>query len=180
MNQNPEQLARDEIDRQLIACGWVVQDKKTFNLNANIGVAIREFQTSVGPADYVLFVSGIPVGLIEAKREEEGVRLTVVEGQSEEYAKAKIKHVDNTLIRFVYESTGEVTRFTDYRDPKPRSRPVFSFHRPQTFERLLRDAKTLRSGVHDIPALQPDGLRDCQVTAITNWKSHSEKTAQRP
>lgn len=85
MNQNPEQLARDEIDRQLLACGWVIQDKRTFNLSANTGVAIKEFQTSVGPADYVLFVSGKPVGLIEAKREEEGVRLTMVEEQSDDY-----------------------------------------------------------------------------------------------
>jgi type I site-specific restriction endonuclease len=79
MNQNPEQLARDEIDRQLIACGWVIQNKNTFNLTAGIGVATREFQTNVGPADYILFVNQKPVGLIEAKREEEGVRLTMHE-----------------------------------------------------------------------------------------------------
>ena len=74
MNQNPEQLARDEIDRQLIACGWVIQDKNTINLSANLGVAVREYQTDVGPADYVLFVNKKPVGIIEAKREEEAVR----------------------------------------------------------------------------------------------------------
>ncbi|HET7897529.1 MAG TPA: DEAD/DEAH box helicase family protein, partial [Flavisolibacter sp.] len=68
----------------------------------------------------------------------------------------------------MYESTGELTRFTDYRDPKPRSRPVFTFHRPETFEAWLREEKTLRARVHDIPLLQADGLRDCQVTAITN------------
>ncbi|RPD51085.1 DEAD/DEAH box helicase [Paracnuella aquatica] len=156
------------MDRQLLACGWLVQDKKTFNLTAGVGVAIREFQTSVGPADYVLFVNGKPVGLIEAKREEEGVRLTMVEDQSTEYATAKLKYVKADPLPFVYESTGELTRFTDYRDPKPRSRPVFSFHRPQTFAAWLRELKTLRARVHDIPPLQPDGLRDCQVTAITN------------
>ncbi|WP_241558471.1 type I restriction-modification enzyme R subunit C-terminal domain-containing protein [Paracnuella aquatica] len=145
-----------------------MQDKKTFNLTAGVGVAIREFQTSVGPADYVLFVNGKPVGLIEAKREEEGVRLTMVEDQSTEYATAKLKYVKADPLPFVYESTGELTRFTDYRDPKPRSRPVFSFHRPQTFAAWLRELKTLRARVHDIPPLQPDGLRDCQVTAITN------------
>jgi type I restriction enzyme R subunit len=130
LNQNPEQLARDEIDRQLLACGWVIQTKKTFNLAAGPGVAIREFQTAIGPADYVLFVAGKPVGLIEAKRQEEGVRLTMVEDQSTEYATAKLKYIANDLLPFVYESTGEITRFTDYRDPKPRSRPVFTFHRP--------------------------------------------------
>ena len=28
VNQNPEQIARDNIDRQLIACGWVIQGLK--------------------------------------------------------------------------------------------------------------------------------------------------------
>jgi len=168
MNQNPEQLARDRIDDQLTASGWILQDKKSINLAAGIGVAIREYQTDAGPADYILFVNRKPVGLIEAKREEEGVRLTTVEEQSTEYASAKLKYIANDPLPFVYESTGEVTRFTDYRDPKPRSRPVFTFHRPETFESWLREEKTLRKRVHDIPELQPDGLRDCQVTAITN------------
>ncbi len=168
MNQNPEQLARDRIDNQLMACGWILQDKRSFNLAAGPGVAIREFQTAAGPADYVLFVNRKPVGLIEAKREEEGVRLTTVEDQSTEYATDKLKYFSNEPLRFVYESTGELTRFNDYRDPKPRSRPVFTFHRPQTFETFLRESKTLRARVRDIPPLTSEGLRDCQVTAITN------------
>ena len=99
MNQNPEQLARDEIDRQLLATGWVIQNKKTFNLSANIGVAIRELQTSVGPADYVLFVNQKPVVLIEAKRQKEGVHLTMVEDQSTEYAWSE-RHKSKTKIQF--------------------------------------------------------------------------------
>ncbi len=79
LNQNPEQLARDEIDRQLLACGWVVQHKKEINLSASQGVAVREYQTDIGPADYVLFINKKPVGIIEAKRAEEGVHLTMHE-----------------------------------------------------------------------------------------------------
>jgi len=56
LNQNPEQIARDEIDKQLLACGWVIQNKNQINLNAGLGVAVREYQTSEGPADYVLFI----------------------------------------------------------------------------------------------------------------------------
>jgi len=52
-NQNPEQKARDRIDRQLIAAGWLVQDKKSINLNAGPGIAVREYQTDVGPADSI-------------------------------------------------------------------------------------------------------------------------------
>lgn len=90
-NQNPEQLARDHIDKLLLASGWVIQDKKHINRVASLGVAIREYQTDVGPADYVLFVEGKPIGIIEAKREEEGYHLTTVEEQSIEYATSKLK-----------------------------------------------------------------------------------------
>ena len=167
-NQNPEQIARDNIDKQLLACGWIIQDKKQFNLAAGLGIAIREYQTDVGPADYVLFVDKKPVGIIEAKREEEGVRLTTVEDQSSQYANAKLRLLNNDPLPFVYESTGEVTRFTDYRDPKPRSRNVFTFHRPETFVQWLSQLKTLRGRLHDIPVLPEEGLRDCQITAINN------------
>ncbi|MBN1647968.1 MAG: DEAD/DEAH box helicase family protein [Spirochaetales bacterium] len=168
LNQNPEQIARDKIDRILSLAGWIIQSKDEIDLSAGKGVAIREYQTDAGPADYVLFVDRKPVGVIEAKREEEGVRLTIVEDQSAEYAKAKLKHLDNDPLPFVYESTGLVTRFTDYRDPKPRSRNVFSFHKPETIAEWLRKGKSLRERFCDIPALDPEGLRDAQIRAIEN------------
>ena len=167
-NQNPEQIARDNIDRQLIACGWVIQDKNRINLGAGTGVAVREYQTDIGPADYILFVDKKPVGVIEAKREEEGVHMTSHEEQSGGYAASKLKHLNNDPLSFVYESTGEITRFTNFRDPKPRSRPVFTFHKPETFRELLKGEKTLRKGLLDLPSLPTDGLRECQINAINN------------
>jgi type I restriction enzyme R subunit len=165
-NQNPEQIARDNIDRQLNDCGWIIQNKKKINLTAGLGVAVTEYQTDIGPADYVLFLAGKPIGVIEAKKEEEGVRLTVYEDQSKDYADSKLKYLNNAPLPFVYESTGELTRFTDYRDPKPRSRPVFTFYRPETFQEWLKRGNSLRGRVLDIPALQTNGLRDCQIIAI--------------
>jgi type I restriction enzyme R subunit len=100
-NQNPEQIARDNIDKQLTACGWVIQSIKQVNLNAGIGVAVKEYLTDVGPADYVLFVEGKPCGVIEAKREEEGHRMNVHEGQASAYANAKLKHLKNEPLPFV-------------------------------------------------------------------------------
>ena len=102
MNQNPEQIARDRIDDLLEACGWIIQDKKKINLTAGVGVAVKEYQTDIGPADYVLFVDKKAVGIIEAKREEEGVRLTSVEEQSANYASAKLRLLDNDPLPFVY------------------------------------------------------------------------------
>ena len=68
-NQNPEQKARDTIDALLKQAGWVVQHAKKIDLNVGLGQAVREYQTDVGPADYVLFVNKKTVGVIEAKRE---------------------------------------------------------------------------------------------------------------
>ncbi len=168
MNQNPEQRARDEIDKQLKACGWIIQNKKTINLNAGLGVAVREYQTDVGPADYVLFVAGKPVGIIEAKAKDEGFRLSVHEDQAEDYAAAKLKYLNNEKLPFVYLSTGEVTTFTDFRDPKPRARTVFSFHRPKTIQDWLKKPESLRASLLNLSELPTKGLRDCQINAITN------------
>jgi type I restriction enzyme, R subunit len=166
-NQNPEQISRDLIDKHLVACGWSVQSKKKINLGESLGVAVREYQTDVGPADYVLFVDKKPIGVIEAKKEEEGFRLTQVEEQSLDYANAKLKYLNNDPLPFVYESTGGLTRFTDYRDLNPRSRPIFSFHKPETLRDLVK-TETLRNSLQTIRPLPPEHLRDCQITAITN------------
>lgn len=170
-NQNPEQIARDNIDKQLTACGWIIQSIKQVNLNAGLGIAVKEYITDVGPVDYLLFVEGKPCGVIEAKREEEGHRINVHENQGEEYAHAKLKHLKNDPLPFVYISTGEVTRFTDFTDPKPRARELFCFHKPETLRDWLKTSKSLRTRLHDLPKLQIDGLRECQVSAITKLET---------
>ncbi|MBM1817923.1 hypothetical protein [Pseudosulfitobacter pseudonitzschiae] len=138
-NKNPEQIARDEIDGQLNLSGWVIQSKSELNPAAALGVAVREYQTDVGPADYVLFVDGQAAGVLEAKQESWGQNLTTVEQQSSGYAAAKLKWVSNSApLPFVYESTGTITRFTNGQDPKPRSREVFAVHRPATLKAWLR------------------------------------------
>ena len=48
----PEQRARVEIDRQLAASGWGVQDFVDMDITVSSrGVAVREFPTAEGPAD---------------------------------------------------------------------------------------------------------------------------------
>lgn len=170
-NQNPEQIARDRIDDMLRQAGWVVQSKSSVDLSASKGVAVREYQTDVGPADYVLFVDRTPVGIIEAKREDEGHRLTVVEEQSVNYANAKLKYLNNNPLPFVYESTGTISRFTDYRDPKPRGRNVFWFHKPETLSQWLKKGKSLRERLLSLPALDETGLRPAQIIAVNNLET---------
>ena len=78
-NQTPEQAARDVIDAKLSQAGWAVQDKDRIDFNASAGIAVREYQTDIGPADYVLFIHKKPVGVIEAKPEHLGQKITTVE-----------------------------------------------------------------------------------------------------
>lgn len=165
-NRNPEQLARDRIDAMLRASGWTVQSRNELDLSAGKGVAVREYPTDVGPADYLLFVDRQPVGVIEAKKEAEGHHLTMHEDQAEAYANASLKYLNNDPLPFVYESTGTLTRFTDGGDPKPRSRPVFSFHRPETMSGWLARSERLRARLAAMPPLDETGLRPAQICAI--------------
>lgn len=61
MNENTEQLASDKIDVELTQWGWLIHNKNQINLNAALGIAIREYQTDIGPAGYVLSVTYNPL-----------------------------------------------------------------------------------------------------------------------
>jgi type I restriction enzyme R subunit len=156
----PEELARLNIDTQLNACGWAVQDRAAINLFAGRGVAVREFPLETGEADYLLFVDRKAVGVVEAK--PEGITLSGVAEQAGRYSiglPPNVPHVTLPL-PFLYESTGVETYFRDERDPQPRSRHVFAFHRPETLADLLSQLNTLRTRLRHLPPLiPPDGNR---------------------
>ncbi len=172
----PEAKAREKIDTKLIKSGWVIQDMSQINPIASLGVAVREYPTSTGPVDYVLFIDGSPVGVIEAKKDDSGENITLAEKQSKRYANSKLKY-DNVdyRIRFAYEATGTLTRFTDYDDKKYRSREVFSFFRPETIKYLLEQVDTIRNNMKNLPELDTTGFRKCQIKAISELdKSFSD------
>jgi hypothetical protein len=60
-NQNPEQKARDNIDALLRMAEWIVQLKSKIDLNAGLGIAVREYQTDIGPANYAGEMSYMPL-----------------------------------------------------------------------------------------------------------------------
>ncbi len=172
----PEDRARLRIDQMLTECGWVVQDGKNANIHAGRGVAIREFALALGHGrvDYLCYVDGKVAGTIEAK--PEGMTLTSVEPQTARYVDGLPDGVpawDNPL-PFSYESTGADTRFTNWLDPDPRSRQVFTFHRPETMAVWLDEWQrapenpTLRSRLRKMPPLEMGLLWPPKDVAITN------------
>ena len=167
----PEEKARQEIDAQLTASGWAVQDYKALDFTAGRGIALREVPLTTGPCDYLILVDRKAVGVIEAKKE--GTTLSTVADQSGRYASslpALLKHGLTGVLPFLYESTGVETFFRDERDPAPRSRRVFTFHRPETLAAWTAEPDTLRARLKAMPAahqLVTTGMRDCQIEAIT-------------
>jgi len=182
----PEQQARESIDALLEAAGWHICDADKANIHAARGVAIREFSLARGHgfADYLLYVDGKAAGVIEAKKE--GVTLTGVETQSEKYVEGLPEGLPawGAPLPFAYQSTGVETRFTNGLDPAPRSRPVFSFHRPEWmasfFDRITIDesdeppgtyldrGRTFLERMRHMPPLIEEGLWPAQIKAINN------------
>ena len=165
----PEEKARLVIDKKLIQAGWQIQDMEEINLRAGLGVAVREYPTDTGEVDYALFVNGVPCGIIEAKRSEEGHRLSVHEAQTDGYADSKFKHIKRDVdIRFVYEATDKIIHFTDYKDIDYRPREVFNFFRPETLQALLQKEDTIRNNLREMPDFDKAGFRKCQIDAVEN------------
>ena len=164
----PEEQARQNIDQLLTKAGWIIQDVNEINLGAGLGVAVREYPTKTGPVDYALFVDRKAIGVIEAKAV--GTTLSGVAEQSEKYIRSFPDNVIHfTLpLPFAYESTGVETSFRDERDPNPRSRRVFAFHKPETLLEWVKQDETLRARLKNLPPLITSGLRDCQIEAINN------------
>ncbi|HHH28833.1 MAG TPA: DEAD/DEAH box helicase, partial [Polyangiaceae bacterium] len=199
MTPTPEQEAREHIDVALEAAGWVIQDRSKMNLSAGTGVAVREFKMADGHgfADYMLFVDGKAVGILEAK--PAGYPLTSVELQADKYATGLPAGLNPPVnpLPFLYLSTGVETRFINLLDPDPKTRPISRnlphIHRPATLSEWLHadtlhgwvtrlhaegggfytsadDSRpsTLRSRLQTLPPLKRSFLFPNQVEAVTN------------
>jgi len=162
----PEERARELIDAQLQAAGWIIQDRAMMNRRAAVGVAVREYPMASGPCDYLLFVEGKACGVIEAK--PEGTTLSGVAEQSAVYQGSIPEPLATwgSPLRFGYEASGSEIQFADRLDPDFRSRRLFAFQRPETLLEWLRSGSSLRLRFTRFPMLESLGLRDCQVEAI--------------
>jgi type I restriction enzyme R subunit len=187
----PEAKAREKIDALLAQAGWLVQDREDMNLTAGHGIAVREFplEKGHGYVDYLLFVDGSALGVVEAK--PAGYSFTSVEVQAKKYVEglpASLTAPQKPL-PFAYISTGEETVFINELDPQPRSRPVFTFHRPETlrewvtadtldgwlkqsggFYTAADDTKpsTLRARLRAMPPVDLPGMWPNKVQAIAS------------
>ena len=175
----PEEQARQRIDAQLAAAGWVVQTKDKINLSAGVGVAVCELSFATGEPDYSLFVDAKALGTVEAK--PDGHSLIGVEEQSAKYVTG-VPHglpVWCNPLPFCYESTGSETRFTNRLDPEPRSRNVFAFHRPETLLAWVQQDKQLAQRLREFPPLPEVRLWPAQFETVVNLERSLAKGDRR-
>lgn len=165
----PENRARRNIDKMLEVAGWQIQNYAEHDTDVALGVAVREYSLKYDQrADYLLFIGGIAVGVIEAK--PEGTTLSGALQQAQRYRASLPDDLPNLpRFPFSYASTGSETYFRDIRDPDSRSRKVFTFHTPDSLLDQGNELTTFRENLrNNLPTLEEGDLRDCQFEAINN------------
>ena len=162
----PEEKARVKIDQMFEEAGWQVVDRDFYSPTIT-AAAIREgLLEGNHEADYFLFLNGMAVGVLEAKRKEVDVTSDVVCEQAIRYT--RYVPIDRyraftRLLPFIFVSNGEETYFRDCRDEESNLEPINRIYTPKEMVKLL--------GIEDpyagLPTLSKKGLRDCQYEAIS-------------
>jgi type I restriction enzyme R subunit len=176
----PEERARRNIDNMLEAAGWCIQNHSEHNTAAALGVAVCEYPLKADQrADYLLFINGAAVGVIEAK--PEGTTLSGALQQAERYRASLPDNLRRLpQFPFSYASTGAETYFRDIRDPDSRSRKVFTFHTPDSLLGQGNELTTLRENLrNNLSTLEKGNLWDCQFEAIINLETSLKEARPR-
>ena len=138
------------------------------DLSALHYVAVEEFPTENGPADYALFVNGILIGIIEAKKVT--VNPQNVLEQAKRYSRGATNGPGNwngLRVPFLYATNGEIIWHLDVRADKPVSRMILNFHTaPALEEKFAFDDTKSRKWLLDTPPEKITRLRPYQVASI--------------
>ncbi len=166
----PEQKPRVKIDKLLEDAGWtiVARDEYTNAINAQ---AVKEnLMKGNLEADYLLYLDGKAIGVLEAKREENKLGLEVAE-QAQNYGSAVPDWVQawKNPLPFIFMSNGNLLLFKDMREEKPSYKILKTMYTPKQLVKLAgEDIKSEYAKLPSLPPVCPKGLRECQFEAITN------------
>jgi type I restriction enzyme R subunit len=153
------------IDPRLAAAGWTIASADTLAAASGERVAIKEFATTHGPADYALVDGGQPIGVVEAKKLTLGPQGVLT--QAERYARGidqQPRYQGEFGVPFLYATNGEVLWFHDVRHPLNRSREISAFHTPAGLAQVLaRDFDSEIAQLEEIP--RNEQMRPYQVEA---------------
>lgn len=153
------------IDDKLKKSGWetIIPYKEGLDTSTLHKVAVEEFMTATGPADYALFANGKLVAFVEAKKVSLGPQNVLQ--QAQRYIKgAEIQGIE---VPFIYSTNGEVIWFQDLRIQNSRSRQVQEFHTPKALVEYITDPNYEKNRWFAQNPIENGKLRDYQIEAIS-------------
>ena len=167
----PEQKARVKIDQMLKDSGWTVVPRDDFTPDAVNAQAVEEnLMKGNLEADYILYLDGKAIAVLEAKREENKLGLEVAE-QAQNYGNILPDWVQawKTPLPFIFLCNGDLLLFKDMREAKPSYKVIKKMFTPKEIVNLAGDdIKSQFAKLPALPPVGPKGLRECQFEAITN------------
>lgn len=169
MPLKPEEKARTKIDKILFKAGWDVINRNQYSDIYN-GCAVCEGLLEGNlEADYLLFVGGKVIGVLEAKRKEKKLSVDVAE-QAQKYTQSVPDWypIWKNPLPFVFLSNGETLLFKDLRNEESEYIELSEMKTPKELVDLA-GSDISDNGFAKLPRVleaAPGKLRDCQHDAI--------------
>lgn len=172
----PEERARLEIDRKLQDAGWLVADRKHYSPSISAVAITESILRGNLEADYLLFIEGKAIGVIEAKKADTSLSELVAE-QAENYTRKLLPWYQywQKPLPFVYLSNGKELLFRDIRNGSSDYQPLLQMHSPRELAKMAG----IENEFAGLPNLSPKGLRGCQFEAVNQLENSFRKREQR-
>ena len=171
MDLTPEEQARVLIDEMLTAAGWAVVQRSEYK-DVPYAQAVTEALTKGNnEADYLLFLDGKAIGVLEAKRAENLLGGKVAE-QAAKYSAGALPWYQTWTkpLPFLITSTGEKSEFRNLLDKDGEIESIKKLFTPKQLVKLAREYNlkidSEFAALPVLPPVGPNGLRLCQRDAI--------------
>ena len=176
-NLKPEEKARILIDEQLAAAGWHITDRDHFTFSQNAIALTEGLLEGNNEADYLLFVDGKIIGILEAKRNDIDLETAAAE-QAISYT--KIIPVEypkwHPIPKIVLLANGDKILLQDLETGNFVKQSCMPS--PQQCLKLS-GIESFWGGLPELSDTERSKLRSCQLDAITNLESSFRKGANK-
>jgi len=152
-NESEWLTRKSRIDPKLGLSGWPTARYQQ-GIPDTESLAVEEFPTARGPADYALCAGGRVLAAVEAKKVTRGPQGVLT--QAERYSRgidAQPRYQGEFGVPFLYSTNGEEIWFADVRHPSNRSRRVSGFHTPAALAELAE--RDLDADLKRLAAIPP-------------------------
>lgn len=164
----PEEKARIKIDKQLRNAGWDIVSRNEYLPNST--TAVKEaLMLGNTESDYLLFVDGKAIAVVEAKREE-NLLGDEVKKQAEDYATSPQPWYAlwfEKLIPLVYMANGNKMYFKNMLLQDSEYEELSYMHSPKKMLQIVGK----KSEYGALPLMEKRGLRECQYNAEMQFEA---------